>query len=239
MAEEDQPIAGAEFALKRYVTWTEADVQKFCEAFSFDNFRLVEAKDGQEYIRVQLPTSIEPMARGLRDAEWRVVEAFEAPLEKESHKTFDQVIGDYTQAVQLPEEEEQSLIQKFGEFTDIVKIMQGQPDPALEELKRGVRETAHQMLLTAFKSLIAVALAFSWDDFLQRELLTKYTNLDDVPDDVKEAVTVRYKEYEAMRSLVALDPEHSAKKPRFVVIDSKGREFFKSDADLMDSGEAG
>lgn len=239
MAEEDQPIAGAEFGPKRYVTWTEADIQKFYEAFSFDNFRLIKAKDGQEYTRVQLPNYIEPMARGLMDAEWKVVEAFEAPLEKQSHQTFDQVIGDYTQAVQLPEEEEQSLIQKFGEFTDIVKIMQGQPDPALEELKRGVRETAHQMLLTAFKSLIAVALAFSWDDFLQREILTKYKSPDDVPDDVQEEVTARYKEYEAMKSLVALDPEHSAKKPRFVVIDSKGREFFKSDADLVESEETG
>lgn len=110
MAEEDQQLAGAEFGPKRYVTWTEADVQKFYEAFSFGNFRLVKAKHGEEYIRVQLPTSVEPMARGLMAAEWKVVEAFDAPLERESHKTFDQVIGDYTQAVQLPEEEEQSLI---------------------------------------------------------------------------------------------------------------------------------
>lgn len=116
--------------------------------------------------------------------------------------------------------------------------MQGQPDPALEEAKRGVRETAHQMLLTAFKSLIAVALAFSWDDFLQREILTKYKSPDDVPGDIQEAVTARYEEYEAMKSLVPLGLEHSDQKPRFVVIDSKGREFFKSDADL-DSAEAG
>lgn len=173
MAEEDQPIAGAEFGPKRYVTWTEADVQKFYEAFSFDNFRLLRAADGKDYLRVQLPSSVEPMARGLMAAEWKAVEAFAAPLEKKSHETFSQLIGDYTQAVQLSEEEEQSLIQKFGEFTEIAKIMQGQPDPALEEVKRGIGESAHQMLMTAFQCLIAVALASSWDDFLQREILTK------------------------------------------------------------------
>lgn len=230
---EQSPIS--ENNPKSFSTWTEGEIIKFVDPFSFDNFELVGPEQGSEkgYVKVRLPETAEPMARGLIKSHQHLVEAVETPLEGGSRETISRFIGDSANTVDASEVQEAEWIQMFGEFTDVAGMMAGKPDPAFELLKTQSRQLAHDVVARELGMLMQVANASSWDHFMdqQRE---KYKTPEDLPKEAEEAIIVQYQDYQKIGELFKGSPE-TGRPPRFVLLSTQGKEMFRSTSDLPHS----
>ena len=207
--------------------WTSQEMDEFAKSFSRDNFELVKPKEAEEegYVKVTVPASVEPMARGLIAAEWRMVEALDSPIDKISQERVSQRIGSTANLANFSEEEEAELINKFGQFFDVVAARAGQPDPALEEMKQGIRREAHKMVAKSFQILLQLANLVSWDDYI-KQLSEQYPG-DEAPQEVIDRLTSEHNDYQEMRKLLNRDPQ-AGETPKFLLVSSTGRQIFKS-----------
>lgn len=229
---EQSPIS--ENNPKMFVKWADQEIDQFVNPFSFNNFELVEPEDDREkgYVKVKLPATAEPMARGLIRAHLDLVEAFETPLEKRSQEKIGRFIGDTANVANTSETEEAEWIEAFGRFFDVAAMMAGRPDPALEVLKSQSRQLAHEAVAKELSFALRVANAFAWDNFMdaQRE---KYKTPEEISEAAKEVIIAQYENYQKINKLMG-DPE-VGELPRFVIVNSTGKEMFRSTADLRAS----
>lgn len=230
--EGGQPLPISENNPKMFMNWTEPEINRFVGSFSFDNFEILKPKEGEEeeYVKVRIPITAEPMAKGLIRAHLDLVEALDAPLEKNSQEKLDTFIGDTANAVNVSESEEAGWIQTFGTFIDVASMMAGKSDPALEVLKSQLRQLAHDAVARELAMILGVANAASWDNFMdeQRE---KYKTPEDLPKEAEEAIIAKYEDYQKIKGLINGNPE-AGKTPRFVLVNSLGREVFRSTPNL-------
>lgn len=232
MAEQNEQLDSTpENNPKRLEYWTDQEIEKFVNAFSVGDFELVKPKEGEQegYVRVRIPSVVEPMAKGLIKAEWQMVEALDAPLEKESQERISHFIGDTANVTGASEAQEAEWIQAFGRFFQVVGEREGQPDHTLEETKTRFREETRKALATHLKILLVVANDFSWDSFIQ-EQIDKYGN-EEPPQDVLNTLSAKHEDYQEIKKLIDRNPQ-AGQTPRFVLISSQGRELFRSTPDL-------
>ncbi len=230
--EEAQPPPISENNPKRFMNWTEEEINRFVDPFSFDNFEIQEPKEGEKegYVKVKLPISAEPMARGLIRAHLDLVEAFDAPLEKSSQEKLSTFIGDTANAVTASEAQEAEWIQTFGTFIDVASMMAGKPDPALEVLRSQSRQLAHDAVARELAMILGVANAASWDNFIDKQR-EKYKTPEDLPKDAEDAIIAQYENYQNIGELVKGNPQ-TDQAPRFVLINPQGKEIFRSTPSL-------
>lgn len=217
---------------KMFMKWTEQEIIQFVDPFSFDNFEILEPKEGQKegYVKVKIPETAEPMVKGLIRAHLDLVEAFDAPLEKDSQEKLSTFIGDTTNAVTASEAQEAEWIETFGTFVDVASMMAGKPDPALEVLRSQSRQLAHDAVARELAMILGVANAASWDNFMdeQRE---KYKTPEDLPKEAEKAIIAKYEDYQKITTLIKGNPE-AGQSPRFVLVNPQGKEMFRSISDL-------
>lgn len=233
--EGGQPLPISENNPRMFMNWTEEEIHRFVDPFSFDNFEILEPKEGEKegYVKVRIPITAEPMAKGLIRAHLDLVEAFDAPLEKNSQEKLSTFIGDTANAVTASESQEADWIQTFGTFIDVASMMAGKPDPALEVLKSQSRQLAHDAVARELAMILRVANAASWDHFMdeQRE---KYKTPEDLPKEAEEAIIAQYEDYQKIGGLIKGNPE-AGQAPRFVLVNPQGKEMFRSISDLPHS----
>lgn len=227
-----QPPPISENNPKMFMSWTEQEVNQFVDPFSFDNFEIMGLKEGDKegYVKVRIPIAAEPMAKGLIRAHLDLVEAFDAPLEKNNQEKLSTFIGDTANAVTASESQEAEWIQTFGTFIDVANMMAGKPDPAFKELQSQSRQLAHDAVARELAIILGVANAASWDNFMnqQRE---KYKTPEDLPEEAEKAIIAKYEDYQKIKGLIKGNPE-AGQAPRFVVVNPAGREFFRSVPEL-------
>lgn len=234
MAEPGEQLNPTPDNPKPLADWSNQEIEKFVDAFSLDDFELVTPKEGEEegFVKVRIPDTVEPMAKALLASQWKIVEAFNAPLERQSQEVISDNIGRTANIVNASEAQEAGWIQSFGEFTEVAAMMAGKPDPALEKMKSGIRRESHNMVASSFKILLGIAVQFSWGRFIQKQI-DEYGQTEP-PQNVIDEFSAKHSSYQEMKSLIDRDP-YADQTPRFVVVNSTGRQIFKSTPEINPS----
>lgn len=229
--------------------------KRLAQEFSLDNFQLVRPPNGEDYVRVTLPQSVEPETRALRV---RLLQEAQSSIDFMSElvartRTLDQQIRDYAAALNLSEQDEIALRQN-PETAKLLDLLGGPgEDSAVEGHERNLRRNMHNKMLYNLSSLLARGLNHAmfktFDKFRadrEKELWERNKSEDYIKVVLREEVEEGRRPYETMMDLINPSPETMGlvtkarvkddwrQACRFILFDSKGELFFKHPEDLVE-----